>query len=283
MHSILRLVQTVFGHYLGSRPPFVLYLAHIPKTGGTTVDSLLRQRINGWRCSPLIGVTDMLRLPPARLDGFDFISGHLEFGYHLGSLVSRPVRPLVFLRDPRALLLSMYKQLWKDRADPLRAHVEKNCPGLEAFFHDRVASAYVANSQVRYLALAERRLGPADIAAIRAAQSPGQVGQVVREANERERELRPEHLLARAIKRLRECWFVGISEQMEESMNALASRLGWGPFGPTPRLNESPDRRHWAELPAGLRRRLNELTVLDRVLYDEAARLAAGDAAQRAA
>lgn len=283
MASLLRLIRDALGHYSSDCPPFVLYLIHIPKTGGTTVDALIRQRVNAWRCSPLLGPADLLRLSPVRLERFDFISGHLEFGYHLGSLISRPVRPIVFLREPRSLLLSMYKQLWKDPADPLRPYVEKHCADMEMFFHDPVVSAAVADFQVRYLALAERRLDPQAIAAIRAASTKQAIEQAVRQAHEREATPSRKQLLARAIQRLGECWFLGLSECMDASMDDLAARLGWPPFSPVPRLNESPDRRRAADLPASLLRRLDELSVLDQALYAEAARRYDGAVARQAA
>jgi hypothetical protein len=158
------------------------------------------------------------------------------------------------------------------------AHLE-----IEEFYNHPVASAYVENFQTRYLALAEGRLDPRAIAEIRAARSREAIEQAVLEAHRRQGTPSARDLLARALERLGECWLVGLSHRLDDAMTLLAQRLGWAPFGPAPRLNESPDRCRVQDLPPSVLRRMDELTVLDQALYAEALRRAGKEAPARRA
>lgn len=284
MTSIYHYLCKAARYAFGKRLPYVLYFAHIPKTGGTTIDAVVRQRIDSSRQSPpQTHCIDLLRLPSHRLRHCDFISGHLWFGYHLSAIVNRPIQPFAFLREPRAILLSMYKQLCQEPRDPLRPYVERRGLDIDGFFHDPYVSGWVNNPQVSYLALKERRFDAKAIARIRAASSQEEINQIVQEALDRETKFSPAQMLASALDRLRQFWFVGLTERLGPSLDALAAKLRWRPFDAIPRLNISQDSRRLSDLSASLKRRLDELTELDRQLYDEAVRLHKDSEARRAA
>jgi hypothetical protein len=260
-----------------------LYFMHIPKTAGTTVDHMLRSRFPRRRANSTFNVVELMRLPQRKLAALEFISGHLEFGYYLEELLGRPVRAIAFVREPRPLLLSIYKQVIKDPADPVHAYVRANCPSIDQFFRDPVMSAYVANFQTRYVALAERRFDAATVEAVR--QAPAhRIEGILRDAVAREQANTPSNagLLQRATERLQACWFVGVTERLDESMARLAGKLGWKPFPPAPQINRSPHSARTSDLSKATLRRIDELTSLDRILYDRATEIEFGKT-QRAA
>jgi hypothetical protein len=251
-----------------------LYFMHIPKTAGTSVDSMIRQRFDPAKANPTFDVMKLMQTPASELRQWDYVSGHLEFGYYLPQLMGRPVRTLVFVREPRALILSLYNQATAETNDPMYDYITRHCPDLESFLHDRTMSAYIANFQTRYLAHAERRFDTNLIAQARQCDSV-RLRELMRDAciKQRDSKRSDAKTLSIALKRLRSCWLVGLTERLDESMDALARRMNWPPFPPAPRLNRSPTPRQPCDLRASLLRRLDELTALDRVVYDAAVRL----------
>lgn len=269
MPKVLRRMLALPAHLVRGRSPFVHYFLHIPKVGGTTVHSQLAPRFNCWRINPTFTPVDLLRMPEARFDAIELFSGHFPFGYHLDRLVSRPVRRIVFLREPRAHFLSVYKQVKQDPADTFHDYVERNCPSLESFLDDAWVVENIRNFQSRCLAVTERAFDLEMVEAIRTAHD-SEIPALLEEFCRSQPALTDRELLRRAVERVRQCWFVGVTERMDESLNALASRLNWRPFQPTVPKNRSADRRVAADLSPRILRQIDRLTSLDRVLYEEA-------------
>jgi hypothetical protein len=247
-----------------ARRDHVLYFCHIPKTCGTTFHRMIRSRFARRRVAPIVPNHAYFTDPAIRLERYDFLGGHLFFGYHLAALVPRPVRTVVLLREPRALLLSMFKHGLEFADDPVHRHIRERCPTPERFFTDPLMEAYVANPMTRYLGHAERALTPAVIdearrlptadASRRLATVPGTAAD-------------DGTLLTTALGRLRECQVVGLAEQLPESLDLVARREGWPAFGPIPHLNESRDRTTPGDLAPRTLAAIDRLTMLDRELY----------------
>lgn len=250
------------------------YFLHVPKTAGTSIDSLLRDGFEVSRAAPTVDPIDLMRMSKDELNRFDYISGHLEFGYYLDQLLERPVRTITFLREPRSLLLSVYKQVRREKADPMFAYVDERCPDVDSFFHDPVMSKYVANFQTRYLGESERRFDLQLLDAIRSADRQA-IPAVIARTHDARRRNPPtaRELLRRAVQRLRGCWFVGLTETLEASMNELAARLGWESLPELPWLNRSENDVSLNDLTTSVVKRLDMLTVLDQTVYAEAARI----------
>jgi hypothetical protein len=252
-------------------PAPALYHLHIPKAAGTALFDLLRSRFPRRKVCPVrLSSLDLLRIPPDRFARYDLIGGHLEFGYHLPELTGRPVRPVVLLREPRSLLLSLYKQLMHEPLDPLRAHVDAHCPTLEAFFFDPLVSRYVANPQTRFLAVTERRFTLDVVRRLRAA-TPEASRHIVQQTAESDPDLSPFELLDRARRRLDDCAAVGLVERFEESCDRICAALGWPSFARPKTRNVSPLKIGRDQLPRHVAARLDELTTFDRALYQDAA------------
>lgn len=250
------------------RRPHVLYFFHIPKTCGTTTYAMLASRFPDGRSAPILPGELYLRRPARELDGYDFISGHLNFGRHLPALVSRPVKTFVLLREPRAQVLSLYKHVLQHPSHPYHEHANRHCPTLERLFDDPLMSSFVSNYQARWLGQLERAFGHEEVAAIRAAD-PYRAADIVRAAH-LATVRNPSRLLPDALERLGECAVVGLSEHLGESLDLVARQEGWRLFAEIPRLNVSKDQRTPADLPPDILRRIDDLTELDQALYEQA-------------
>jgi len=260
----------VFPFRARTAPP-VLYHLHIPKAAGTTLYDLLRTRFpRRKRCPVRVSLLDLIRIPRRRFAAFDLVGGHLEFGYHLPEYMGRPVRTVTLLREPRSHLLSLYKQVMQEPLDPVRAYVDVHCPTVEDFFFDPQMAAYVANPQARFLAVAERRFTPVVLERLRGA-TPAEVPAIVQQAADDCPTPSPAETLDRARARLAECFFVGLVERFDESSDRLRTALGWPAFRRTESRNVSSVKVAEGRPSKRLLDRLDELTQIDRVLYDEAA------------
>jgi hypothetical protein len=247
----------------------VLYHLHIPKTAGTTLYALLETRFPREKVCPVrLSSLDILRMPREQLAGFDLLGGHWEFGYHLPAILGRPVRAVTLLREPRALVLSLYKQVMQQPLDPIRPYVDANCPTLETFLSDPVMSKYVADTQTRFLAVAERRFTPAVVEKIRAAE-PAELNNIVRDANASDPPVSVYEMLHRARRRLAECEVVGLVERFDETAARIGAVFGLPSGAPPKQRNVSSMKFREEELSPRVLHRLDELTALDQILYRE--------------
>ena len=246
------------------RKGHVLYFCHIPKSCGTTFDRMIRSRFIRELALPISHNYDYFVNPDYALEKYDFISGHLFFGHHIPELVSRPVRSVVLLREPRALLLSMFKHGIQFKDDPVHGYIHENCPTPEQFFKDPVMGPYVANPMARFLGISERAFSPEFInsalslplekAKERLATAPHSF-----ESNQ--------EILSIALARLRQFHVVGLAENLQLSANLVARMEGWPLFGEVPHYNESANKTKVRDLSPEALRAIDKLTELDREIY----------------
>lgn len=259
------------GDYSNDRPADgapLLYHLHVPKTAGTSLFSVLACRFAAPAVAPLpCGLEELAQLPS--LVDFELWGGHLEFGYYLAELTGRPVTTVTLLRDPRAVVLSLYKQALSEPLDPLHQYVKEHCPRLGAFISDPRMIPFVHNCQTRFLGLAERRFSPALIRELMAAPA-AERAERLRQINECERGIQSAELLPAALERLQGCLHVGLAEEFETSLRQLARALGWIPFNQLPHDNVSAMNLRWSEISPWIRRRIDALTECDRALYEYA-------------
>ncbi|MCA9192107.1 MAG: sulfotransferase family 2 domain-containing protein [Planctomycetales bacterium] len=248
------------------------YHLHIPKTAGTTFRSMFENEFGFNRClSPLLTHYEMLRLPKEQFESYRLYGGHLEYGYYLPSLIGRELYTFTLLRDPSTQLISLYKQVVQEVRDPLHEYVMQNCPSIGEFLHDELICRELYNPQTVFLALAERRFTPTVIEQVQQAESLEQYYLIVAEANRTQDTLRqaPDYLLSTALSRLEECDFVGISEEVDTCLSYLRRQIYWPNTDEIPSQNVSNVPVSNKELDC-IRPRIEELTALDRVLYQYA-------------
>jgi len=244
----------------------VLYFLHIPKTSGTTFDYMLRNKFRSVAVTPI--TCDMIsfyKLAEKNYRKFDYVSGHLNFGYCLDKLVFRPIRTVTLLREPRSLLLSIYKHISEYPNYSLHQHMMQNCSTLDLFFHDPVISSHIENWQTRFLASHERRVTPEQIVIMRSLKPDDARHFLTNLSSDVDKK---RDSLSEAVNRLRQCEVVGLSEKLLDSANLVARMEGWNPFNSVPHLNESSNKIRVADLPMSILRRIDQLSILDRQLYD---------------
>jgi hypothetical protein len=119
---------------------------HMPKTGGTTLRSLLEKQFPADRVCPV--QEDKLHLlSVAELGQFDFFAGHFD-GSSLCFIPRKKIKTVVLFREPRARLISYYRFL---RAHPNRdEYANDSC--IRAA-HELTAEEFFEYPPIRHLVL----------------------------------------------------------------------------------------------------------------------------------
>ena len=176
--------------------PLTLFI-HVPKTAGTTFNSLLSYQY-GHRRSLWVPWQDtrvehnLMQLDPAERDRLTLIRGHFPFGWH--EHFDRPVRYISMLRHPVDRILSLFYYL-RHEPDCADARAARSAKSVEEFVVRR-ETPHVDNDQVRLLSGCT---GSPDAQAVETAK---------------------QHLH-------HDFCCVGITERFEETVVMMAQRLGW--------------------------------------------------------
>lgn len=231
---------------------------HIPKTAGTTVHHILLNCFPGGRSFTNAERGNNQNVDPST---FDFVSGHFNYSY----LKERGLtghRIVTILRDPVGRALSHFYFLKQDRLLDL---VEQEDEGYDKSELE-LARELLAKARENDLAgfmrkepfLAEITLGNYQT---RLMGAPDKLSPL----NSSHLDLAREHL--------RNCFFVGLTERMNESVALLCRRMGWPEILPQGSLNSNKENKGKRQQPPELLQALNDLNRMDQVLYQEATSL----------
>jgi hypothetical protein len=217
--------------------PLVFHL-HLPKTGGSTLNSILvaqygRNRFLSY--SGLVEQSDIEQFqatPPETLYRYDAMRAHTFFGIHEG--MTRPFTYITIIRDPIDRLISTYYYILQSKGHPdHRYYVDKKV-SFEQFIEARPKN----QMQVQRLSGGPKLKG-----------------------------LNPDDRLRVAKTNLRESFaVVGVTERFDESLICMKNKFGWG-LPVYRRKNETRDRPSRDEIRPALLELMLERSRLDTELH----------------
>jgi len=235
--------KTFFSRVFKRKPPKGLFM-HIQKTAGSSLVDIAKYY---YRNKNMISHGDHLGHDAREFMNVVFISGH--FGYEF----AKPLMPgrysFTFLRDPVERILSLYFFCRGQNPDDNTMYKCAHELSLEGFLHagfeDPVIKTHIWNNQVWQLACGY--------------SNPEEKYYDSFEASE---------MLNMAKAHLNDFSYVGFTETFEEDRNIILSALEI----PVPKekveSNVNPDRKSAADISAEAARLLQDLTILDRNLYE---------------
>lgn len=261
MLDLAKIWNSVLGSPKDSAPlceiPKTAFL-HIPKTAGTTVHHILLNCFPGGRIFTNAERGNNQKVDPST---FDFVSGHFNYSY----LIERGLtghRVITIFRDPVGRALSHFYFLKQDRLLDL---VEQED---EAYDQSELELAREVLAKARENDLAEFIRKEPFLANI----TLGDYQTRLMGAPDKLAPLDSSHLDL-ALKHLRDCFFVGLTERMNESVALLCQRMGWPQILPQGSLNSNKENKGKRQQPPELLEVLKDLNRMDQVLYDEAQKL----------
>jgi len=191
--------------------PLIIFI-HLPKTGGTTMRSVLEQQYGGaqiFKVPPPSAtgkqkIDDFSKLPPEERDTFKVVYGHFDYGAHIG-LEETNFTYFTILRNPVDRVISHYYFVKQRTNHRLHKNVVSEDMSLQEYATSGLTKE-VDNHQTRVL-IGKEGVTPAFGAC-------------------------PSEFLERAKQHLQnEFAVVGTSERFDETLLVLQEVLGWSiPF-----------------------------------------------------
>lgn len=244
-------------------------LLHIKRTGGTSLNELLRRWAGPANARVALPLDDLTLMARPVLAGLRAVSGH--FPFEALSLIPAGYRTATVLRDPVARTLSHYREC---------AGSQENRQGLslDEFLDNETHAVAAGNYQAHFLAHTIDIPGAwTDYSPmqryLQAGGEPEQPHPLQALFSSTPSPLTDDELLARAAANLGTIDFVGTTDNLDSMARRLAETLGVRPEA-APRLKVSGSNPEH-DLPAGLRRRIEERTAVDGELYELARGLSA--------
>ena len=240
--NMLGFIRRGFG--LKRRKP-ALFL-HIQKTAGTSIVTAAQAHYGR---SNVVSHGDFVGRSPEEFMDVPFVSGH--FGYNFARPLLNGRFSFTFLRSPVERVVSLYYFCKSRDPDQFPIYKLAHEYDLEEFVMQAkckgVIRHHVWNAQVWNLAG-----GPGPVV-----QRPG-------------RSMEPDALLQRAIEHMRTLSFVGFTEAFDEDGAAVSRALGMSSGRSLGRDNVTPRRESVEDLAESVISAINDVTDLDRKLYEVA-------------
>jgi hypothetical protein len=248
------------------RLPERIVFLHLMRSAGTTLSDVLSRWAAPGRSRVHMFVDDLVFMPRPILRQMDVIAGHIPF--EAVELIPGRFSTVCVIRDPYARTLSHWAELRKSESTFADL-------SLDRFVTDDLFDVPSGNYQARQLAhriginQAWQTYSPRDqVAARHGDPNQQRILQVLFDSTPVA--LDDEALRQASLKVLSGLDFVGVTDRLEELVQALARHVGVE-ADRIPRLNASaPFDRD--DIPESIRRRIDERTGVDRELYDAARR-----------
>lgn len=218
---------------------------HIQKTAGTSIVHLARQFYG----ESITSHGECWGSAPEQLSHVSFISGHIGYDFARSLMENRYT--FTFLRDPAERILSMYYFCQGRNPDEFEIYDKARSLDLRGFLAagltDHCVRKNIWNNQVWQLAHGYAHLDDRSI------ENFGET-----------------ELLNLAKAHLAQFSYVGFTETFDADAAEILKVLGLPKARQMPRMNSTPERPGVAELSPEIKAMLDELTVLDRALYEYA-------------
>lgn len=217
---------------------------HIQKTAGTSLVHLAARHYGN---DGIITHGDYAGRTPESLLDIPFVSGHFGFDYAEPLINTR--KSFTFLRDPAERILSLYHFYRSQNPDTFPmyriAHESSLAEFLRKGLADPLVKSRIWNNQTWQLAHGYNARDKCDINAFT-----------------------PQVLSELAMEHLQTFTFVGLAEHFERDAAIVAQALGWPSPQEAIRENASQGRRTADELSSEEKSLMQELTALDKLLYE---------------
>lgn len=245
-----------------------IFFIHIPKTGGTTIETLLIEAFGRENVCPCSSESDFLSTEPD-ISKFKVFCGHNW--YHTEQILPKPLFIFSFLRDPVKRTISAYEHIKRAKDHGLHDVLNNEAPTLWEYLNHRVFSTMVANPQTRIIC------ADADYAALYSQARKGEIS--IEKATSiltRVSHAPPnQDQFDLAIARLEDLDFVGITEHFDTSIRMLFQAMAKQAPASIPKMNPAPAQstnslKAYSAQEIDLVRQMNEFDIR---LYDRGLKL----------
>jgi hypothetical protein len=232
-----------------NKPEPVIFL-HIQKTAGTSLVHLAAEQ---YGVNSIISHGDYVNKSPLEFSSIPFVSGHFGFAYIEPLIKNRKI--FTFLREPRERIISLYYYFCKQPIEIYPIHEIAHNNSFESFLELGLSSPLVYSRIWNHQAwqLAYGYDTSPDRKFIHSFTS--------------------KQILSLAKYHLCKMDFIGIVERMDKDVEELSMLLNWSGVCKPARVNVTSNRKSLSELSNREIMLLDELTSLDKVLYDAAIRM----------
>jgi hypothetical protein len=240
-------------------PETPIFFLHLPKTAGTTLNTILETYFHQKEIFPYYFTRDLPSLSPEELKKYKYFRGHLHYDVITRLLPRKPVT-LTMLRQPVELFISFFAHLQRfSEADLVQWAPRLAAPIRNITLTDFVNEAHLyhisQNSQSYFIV---PRFDFSTIEELKALltnmrQQPWPV-----EADD----------IKYGQSLLSEFAFVGLSERFQESLFLLAYTFGWRPITEYQTLNIGSNKPEQAQISPDILDQIRQINAADQALYD---------------
>ncbi len=220
---------------LDPNAPTLIFL-HIPKAGGTTLQTIIERNYAPGEVHRYQGPQDFKKYSDRQKRGFKVVSGHFYYGLHKD--IPQPTTYFTMLRDPIERVISNYFYVLRTPEHHLHAKVKAENMTLRQYVESKI-NPQLDNGQMRLLC------GEANIP----------FGGCTAE------------MLAKAKQHLRNSFAViGLVERFDDTLNLLARRFAWQKTDYA-KANVTANRPQQSQIDAETLAAVENCNVYDRELY----------------